>query len=76
MREDANYRPVQSTRETPRGRLANSLRARNLLGAATAVALLSVFVTGDPAWVYPTLGAACVVWGLTVAMTAAIAPST
>jgi hypothetical protein len=75
MREDANFRPVQSTRETPRGRLTNSLRARNLLGAATAVVLLSVFTTGGPTWVYPTFGVVCVVWGLTAAVTATVTPS-
>jgi hypothetical protein len=75
MREDANLRPVQSTRETSQNRLTSSFRTRNLVGAATAVVLLLVFTTGDPTWVYPVFGAVCVVWGLKAAVTASLTPS-
>lgn len=75
MREDTHVRPVQSTREA-RSRLTSSRITRALLGAALAVALVSVVVTGELTWVYPTFGFVCVAWGLKEALLASTTPRT
>ncbi|WP_089869031.1 hypothetical protein [Halogranum rubrum] len=76
MREDTHVRPVQSTRKASRSRLPSSRITRALLGGAMAVALVSVVVTGELTWVYPTFGFVCVAWGLKEALMASTTPRT